>query len=61
MGARISADDFIEGGLNLKENKDLINILKARTFDDKSFAYFIVDGKKIYLNLKLSYNNNFEV
>ena len=57
--SEISSLDFIDLEKEYKA-KDLINILKARTFDDKSFAYFIVDGKKIYLNLKLSYNNNFE-
>ena len=45
--------DFIDLEKEYKA-KDLINILKARTFDDKSFAYFIVDGKKIFLNLSSS-------
>ncbi len=37
MGARISANDFIYGSLDLKENKELINIL-----DENNFAYYSV-------------------
>lgn len=49
MGARISADDFIDGGLDLKENKDLINIL-----DDNNFAYYSVTAG-IYETAKQKY------
>ena len=35
--------------------KDFINILRARSFGNKSFAYFKEEGKKVYINLKLSY------
>ena len=46
--------DFID--LNKKIiAKDFINILRARSFGNKSFAYFKDDGKKIYINLKLNY------
>ena len=34
--------------------EDLINILRARSFGKKSFAYFNQNGKKVYLNLTLS-------
>jgi len=53
MGARISADDFIDGGLSLKENEELINIL-----DDNNFAYYSVTAgiyetaKQKYLQMK---------
>ena len=32
MGARISANDFIKGGLSLIENKELIKILDDNNF-----------------------------
>lgn len=38
---------------------DLINLLKARSFGDKGFAYFKDSGKKVYLNLRLSEQNDF--
>lgn len=57
--SEISELDFID--LEKEYNaKDLINILRARTFGKKSFAYYIIDGKKIYINLNLSYDNNLE-
>lgn len=49
MGARISADDFIKGGLNLKENKNLINLL-----DENNFAYYSVTAG-IYETAKQKY------
>jgi len=33
--------------------KDLINLLRARSFGDSGFAYFEAKGKKIYLKLSL--------
>jgi methionyl-tRNA formyltransferase len=39
--------------------KDLLNKLRARTFGNKGFAYFVEDGQKIYLNLKLSKTDKF--
>ena len=33
--------------------EDLINILRARSFGKKSFAYFSKGGKKVYVNLTL--------
>ena len=45
--------DFID--IKLKENRDLINQLRARSFGEKGFAYFIDDdGDKVFMNLKLS-------
>ncbi len=35
--------------------KDLINILRARTFGDKSYAYFKEKGKKVFIKLSLTY------
>ena len=37
--------------------KDLINILRARTFDNYPSAYFIHEGKKIYMRLNLECSN----
>lgn len=34
--------------------EEVINRLRARSFGNRGFAYFMVDGKKIYLNLRLS-------
>jgi len=39
--------------------KELINILRARTFGEKGFAYFKDGDKKIFLNLRLNYDGNF--
>jgi len=39
--------------------KELINLLRARTFGNKGFAYFRVGEKKIFLNLKLNYTDEF--
>jgi len=49
-------------GNNLNEIKlddtykvqDLFNILKSRMFGDKSFAYYIKDGKKYTINFKIN-------
>ncbi len=40
--------------------KDLLNILKARTFGNRGFAYFEENGEKIYINIKLSKTTKFE-
>lgn len=34
--------------------KDLINLLRARTFKDKGYAYFWDEGKKVYVRIVLS-------
>ena len=53
MGARISANDFIKGGLDLQENKELIDIM-----DENNFAYYCVTAgiyetaKQKYLQMK---------
>lgn len=39
--------------------KDLINILRARTFPPHRGAYFIHEGRKIYLRLQLMEESNF--
>ena len=39
--------------------RDLINLLRARSFGNRGFAYYELDGEKIYLNLRLSYQNKF--
>ena len=45
--------DFVD--INIKENRELINLLRARSFGEKGFAYFLDnDGNKVFMNLKLS-------
>ena len=39
--------------------QELINILRARSFGELGFAYYEVDGEKIFINLRLSDNNSF--
>lgn len=49
--------------IKLNENytgKQIIDILRARSFGDIGFAYFKVDEKKIYINIRLSENKNME-
>jgi len=46
--------------INLDQNytgKDIINILRARTFSPHKGAYFKVDGKRIYMRLELEYED----
>lgn len=40
--------------------KDLINLLRARSFGHLGFAYYEVDGKPVYLNLQLNETPTFE-
>lgn len=38
----------------------IISVLRARSFGSKGFAYYEKDGKKIYLNIRLSETPDFE-
>lgn len=50
--------DFID--LNKKYlTRDLINQLRARNFHDRTYAYFLHKGKKIFIKLILSKKQNF--
>jgi methionyl-tRNA formyltransferase len=40
--------------------KDLINLLRARSFGNKGFAYYKLGDKKVHLNLRLSDSPNFD-
>jgi methionyl-tRNA formyltransferase len=40
--------------------KELLNILRARTFRPYPGAYFVVDGRKVYLRLELTYGEQAE-
>jgi len=43
--------------IKLEENflaKDMINLLRARSFGNKGYAYFKSEGSKIYINIRLS-------
>ena len=39
--------------------EETINFLRARSFGETSYSYFIKNGKKIYINIKLSLDSNF--
>ena len=54
----IESLDYIDLNKEIKV-KDLLNLLRARSFGDLGFAYIEVEGKKIYLNLRLSENYKF--
>lgn len=41
--------------------KDVINLLRARSFGDKGFAYYERGKEKIYLNIKLSKSSYFRI
>ena len=38
---------------------NLINLLRARSFGDKGFAYTEINGKRVYMNIRLSYEQDF--
>lgn len=38
--------------------RDLINVLRARTFPPYKSAYFETEGRKVYMQLKLEYEDN---
>jgi len=40
--------------------EELINLLRARSFGNQAFAYYIKDGKKIFLNLRLGNTNTLD-
>ncbi|MDP8266426.1 MAG: formyltransferase family protein [Candidatus Aceula meridiana] len=44
----------------LYSGSQIINLLRARSFGKKGFAFFEKNGKKTYLNLKLSKNPEFD-
>ena len=39
--------------------EQIINLLRARSFGNRGFAFFEKNGKKIYLNLRLSHSSDF--
>lgn len=39
--------------------RDLINLLRARTFEDRGWAYYTEAGQRVYLNLRLAPTSNF--
>ena len=39
--------------------KDILNILRARTFGDRGFAYYESNGEKIYIKINLAKNSKF--
>ena len=42
-------------------NLKVINFLRARSFGNKGFSYFINEkGEKVYMNIKFSKTNNFK-
>lgn len=48
--------------INLNGNymaKDLINIMRARSFGKRGFVYYIDEGKKVFVNIRLSDTTEF--
>ncbi len=39
--------------------REIINLLRARSFGTMGFAFYEVDGEKVYVNIKLGKSNNF--
>jgi methionyl-tRNA formyltransferase len=39
--------------------KDLINLLRARSFGDRGFAYYIENEKKVFVNIRLNETSSF--
>jgi methionyl-tRNA formyltransferase len=55
----IESLDYID--LNKKYNgKDLLNKLKARSFGSRGFAFYEVNGEKIYIKIALSIDGRFK-
>jgi len=54
----ISILDYIELEKNYS-GRELVDLLRARSFGKKGFAYILVHGKKIFLNLRLSDSSDF--
>ena len=47
--------------INNEKNLKVINFLRARSFGDKGFSYFINEnGERVYMNIKFSKTNNFK-
>ena len=40
--------------------RDLINLLRARSFGNKGFSYYFDQGRKVFLNLRLNDDNSFD-
>lgn len=57
--AELNDLDFIDLSQKIVA-KDLINKLRARSFANRGFAYFEIDGVKTYLKLSLSTETNFD-
>jgi methionyl-tRNA formyltransferase len=38
---------------------ELLNLLRARSFGERGFAYFEVNGERVYINLRLGLSSNF--
>jgi methionyl-tRNA formyltransferase len=56
--SEISNFDEIDLDKNFS-GRELINLLRARSFGNKGFAYCHTNGRKVYLNLRLSYDIDF--
>lgn len=54
--SEVSKFDYIDLNKEYKA-RDIIKLLRARSFGDKGFAYFVERGKRIFVSLKLSKNN----
>ena len=45
---------------SIKSNESLIKKLRARSFGNLGFAYYVKNGKKVYLNIRLSDTHKFD-
>lgn len=57
--SEVSVMDEIELNKEMKV-KDLINLLRARSFGNKGFAHYKLGDKQVHLNLRLSDSPNFD-
>tara|TARA_A100001015_G_C14768323_1_gene624203 strand:- start:18 stop:776 length:759 start_codon:yes stop_codon:yes gene_type:complete len=55
----INEMDVIDLSSNIS-NESLIRKLRARSFGNLGFAYYVENGKKVYLNIRLSDTHKFE-
>lgn len=54
-------DEYDKIDLNKKITfEQAIDLLRARSFGNRGYAYYIKNGKKVYLNLKLGKNPDFQ-
>lgn len=56
--AEVDALDFLDLNAEIRV-RDVINILRARSFGNRGFAYYENDGQRVYVNIRLSKSSHF--